>query len=89
MNLKSARGAGREAGPSLVMSDSEPEKLDATGPKRVKTEPAEREEVSCSAVAISEEYDRAQLPDLLRVYYTWLFPYDRYYEWLQYGECTL
>lgn len=30
-------------------------------------------------------YDRSQLPDLLRVYYTWLFPYDRYFEWLQYG----
>ena len=31
------------------------------------------------------EYDRAMLPDLLRVYYRWLFPYDKYFSWLQYG----
>ena len=31
------------------------------------------------------EYDRAMLPDLLRVYYRWLFPYDKYFAWLQYG----
>ncbi len=31
-------------------------------------------------------YDRSQLPNLLRVYYTWLFPYDKYFEWLQYGK---
>lgn len=39
-----------------------------------------------TAVTISEEYERAQLPDLLRVYYTWLFPYDKYFQWLQYGS---
>lgn len=32
------------------------------------------------------EYDRAMLPDLLRVYYRWLFPYDKYFTWLQYGD---
>ena len=31
-------------------------------------------------------YERSQLPELLRVYYMWLFPYDKYHEWLQYGE---
>jgi len=31
-------------------------------------------------------YNRSELPDLLRVYYKWLFPYDKYFEWLQYGE---
>lgn len=31
-------------------------------------------------------YDRSQLPHLLRIYYTWLFPYDKYFDWLQYGE---
>lgn len=42
-----------------------------------------------SSVAIPEHYERSQLPDLLRVYYTWLFPYDKYFEWLQYGkQCT-
>lgn len=39
-----------------------------------------------TAVTISEEYERSQLPDLLRVYYTWLFPYDKYFQWLQYGS---
>lgn len=33
-----------------------------------------------------QSYDRSQLPELLRIYYTWLFPYDRYFEWLQYGK---
>lgn len=42
-----------------------------------------------TAVTISEEYERAQLPDLLRVYYTWLFPYDKYFQWLQYGSGEL
>lgn len=31
-------------------------------------------------------FERSQLPELLRVYYMWLFPYDKYHEWLQYGE---
>ena len=36
--------------------------------------------------AISREYDRSQLPELLKIYYRWLFPYDKYFDWLQYGE---
>lgn len=34
----------------------------------------------------SAEYDRFQLPDLLKIYYMWLFPYQKYYEWLCYGK---
>lgn len=41
---------------------------------------------SCVPLAVPDEYDRSQLPDLLRVYYTWLFPYDKYFDWLQYGR---
>ena len=37
-------------------------------------------------VSGSGEYDRSELPELLRVFYSKLFPYDKYYEWLQYGE---
>lgn len=58
--------------------------------KRVKREPVEdvgeedmEAEPSCNTV--SATYDRSQLPDLLRVYYTWLFPYDKFYNWLHYG----
>ena len=40
---------------------------------------------SCNG-AESGAYNRSQLPELLRVYYKWLFPYDKYFEWLQYGE---
>ena len=32
------------------------------------------------------EYDRSELPELLRIYYSKLFPYDKYFDWLQYGE---
>ena len=32
------------------------------------------------------DYNRAELPDLLRIYYSRLFPYDKYYDWLEYGE---
>ncbi len=32
------------------------------------------------------KYDRSQLPHLLKIYYKSLFPYDKYWEWLQYGE---
>lgn len=32
------------------------------------------------------EYDRSELPELLRIYYSRLFPYDKYFDWLQYGE---
>ena len=31
-------------------------------------------------------YDRSQLPHLLKIYYKSLFPYDKYFDWLQYGE---
>ena len=31
-------------------------------------------------------YDPSQLPELLQQYYVWLFPFDKYYEWLSYGE---
>ncbi len=30
--------------------------------------------------------DRSQLPHLLKIYYKSLFPYDKYWEWLHYGE---
>ena len=40
---------------------------------------------SCNG-AESGAYNRSQLPELLRVYYKWLFPYDKYFEWLQYGK---
>ena len=54
---------------------------------RVKTEPTVAEEDGTkSAFTIAEEYERSQLPDLLRVYYTRIFPYDKYFRWLQYGE---
>ena len=36
--------------------------------------------------SVSREYDRSQLPELLKVYYRWLFPYDKYFDWLQYGK---
>ena len=36
--------------------------------------------------AESGAYNRSQLPELLKVYYRWLFPYDKYFEWLQYGK---
>ena len=31
-------------------------------------------------------YERSLLPQYLKVYYKWLFPYDKYFEWLEYGE---
>ena len=49
-------------------------------------ERGERETGSCEGSAISLEYDRSQLPDLLKIYYRWLFPYDKYFDWLQYGK---
>jgi len=55
----------------------------------IKEEPKEEEvgggEVISKSI-FSVEYNRAQLPHLLRVYYTWLFPYDKYFDWLQYGK---
>ena len=54
--------------------------------KRVKTEATgEEEDAPKSVFTIAEEYERSQLPDLLRVYYTRIFPYDKYFRWLQYG----
>lgn len=45
------------------------------------------EEVEEKPVTVfSAEYDRSQLPDYLRIYYTWIFPYERYFEWLHYGQ---
>ncbi len=57
----------------------------------IKMEPREDEvdEKNVEAVArthFADDYDRAQLPHLLRIYYTWLFPYDKYFDWLHYGE---
>ena len=52
-----------------------------------KVEDADQEEPM--AVQMSghvTEYDRSELPELLRIYYSRLFPYDKYFEWLQYGE---
>jgi len=37
----------------------------------------------------SDEYDRSQLPHLLKIYYKSLFPYDKYFEWLQYGKSSI
>lgn len=47
----------------------------------VKEEAVETEEASSM-----QSYDRSDLPNLLRIYYTWLFPYDKYFQWLQYGK---
>lgn len=32
------------------------------------------------------EYDRNDLDDLLRIYYSRLFPFVKFYEWLAYGK---
>ena len=53
-------------------------------------EPESKEVVkTTSNGAESGAYNRSELPELLKVYYKWLFPYDKYFEWLQYGEQTL
>ena len=50
-------------------------------------EPESKEVVKASSnTAESGVYNRSELPELLKVYYKWLFPYDKYFEWLQYGE---
>ena len=50
-------------------------------------EPESKEAVKPSSNgAESGAYNRSQLPGLLKVYYRWLFPYDKYFEWLQYGK---
>ena len=52
----------------------------------VKDEDAVEKKTEIATVAETDQYDRSQLPNFLRVYYTWIFPYDKYFEWLQYGE---
>ncbi|CAI8036129.1 DNA primase small subunit [Geodia barretti] len=49
--------------------------------KEVKEKEEDKGEASGNA-----DYDRAELPDLLRIYYSRLFPYDKYYDWLEYGD---
>ena len=34
----------------------------------------------------SREYYREMLADLLRIYYSRIFPYRKFYEWLAYGK---
>lgn len=34
----------------------------------------------------AEKYNREQLPDLLRIYYQRIFPFQKYFEWLFYGR---
>ncbi|XP_064396745.1 DNA primase small subunit-like [Halichondria panicea] len=51
-----------------------------------------KEELDVAAAAVDEQdssenkYDRSQLPHLLKIYYKSLFPYDKYWEWLHYGD---
>ena len=47
---------------------------------------ADGEPLEAVVCANGADYDRAELPDLLRIYYSRLFPFDKYYEWLEYGE---
>ncbi len=48
-------------------------------------EESKEETKSCT---FSREYDREMLSDLLRIYYSRLFPYKKFYEWLAYGKLT-
>ena len=51
------------------------------------TELAVKEEpMEAAVVANGADYDRAELPELLRIYYSRIFPYDKYHDWLEYGE---
>ena len=68
----------------MALVKKEPKDADKVG-EAMETE----EGGSYGESAISREYDRSQLPELLRIYYRWLFPYDKYFEWLQYGECVV
>lgn len=54
----------------------------------VKTEDAE-ESMDVQICANEAEYDRSELPELLRIYYSKLFPYDKYFDWLHYGESSV
>lgn len=71
----------------MALVKKEPRDADEVG-EAMETEEGEGEGEggSYGESAISREYDRSQLPELLRIYYRWLFPYDKYFEWLQYGE---
>ena len=53
------------------------------------TQVVKEEPVTTQAVNGGNDYDRSELPELLRIYYSRLFPYDKYFEWLQYGESIL
>lgn len=51
------------------------------------TEDAVKEEPMEAQAYVSEvDYDRSELPELLKIYYSRIFPYDKYFDWLQYGE---
>ena len=54
-----------------------------SGKEVVKDEPVEAQ-----LCGNESEYDRSELPELLRIYYGRLFPYDKYCDWLQYGVCV-
>ena len=54
----------------------------------VSEEAVETEVVETKPAVSIGLYDRSQLPDLLRVYYARLFPYDKYFQWLNYGNFT-
>ena len=51
----------------------------------VAEEAVKTETVEAKPAVSNELYDRSELPNLLRVYYAWLFPYDKYFQWLNYG----
>lgn len=61
--------------PTSIMEDSK---------EGVKSEEAEKN------ISEAEQdpgvYDRSLLPQYLKIYYKWLFPYDKYYKWLRYGK---
>ena len=66
----------------MALVKKEPTDSDEAG-HDMEAEEGGRDGVEMSA--ISPEYERSQLPDLLKIYYRWLFPYDKYFDWLQYG----
>jgi hypothetical protein len=73
----------------MALVKKEPKDIDDELGEAMAMETEEGEGGSYGESAISREYDRSQLPELLKIYYRWLFPYDKYFEWLQYGECVL
>ena len=56
------------------------------GNKRMNGKEVKEKEEDKGEASGNADYDRAELPDLLRIYYSRLFPYDKYYDWLEYGE---